>query len=112
LVVSVGRDLGRDYETLTIAATHSPYQFHVVAEPKNFPHGIPQLPNMVVQYHLPLIEIRTLYARAQVVIVISKDVATTEGTDCSGQTVILDALAAGKAVIATERTWIKDYLIP
>ena len=45
------------------------------------------------------------------VVVVSKDVSVPEGSDCSGQIVILEALAAGKAVIATRRPWMDEYLI-
>lgn len=112
LVVSVGRDSGRDYATLFKAAAHSDYALVVVASPKNIPSDVPIPANVSVLYDRPLVEVRDLYARARLVVIASKDTSQPDGSDCSGQTVILDALAAGKAVIATHRPWITDYFIP
>lgn len=113
LVVSVGRDAGRDYETLFKAAERTGYPFVVVAGHKNIPPGMPIPANVTVLYNRSLVEIRDLYARARLVVVASKDSgASSNGSDCSGQTVILDALAAGKTVIATRRSWVADYFIP
>lgn len=111
-VVSVGRDLGRDYGTLLEAAKESDHPFVIVAAHKNLPGDMPLPPNVTVRHNLPLAEVRDLYARARVVVIASKDAEVSEGTDCSGQTVILDALAAGRPVVATERPWIKEYFTP
>lgn len=111
-VVSVGRDAGRDYSTLFKAAERTNYEFIVVASQKNISSHTPIPANISVLYNRSLVEIRDLYARARLVVIASKDSGVPEGSDCSGQTVILDALAAGKAVIATRRSWITDYFIP
>lgn len=112
LVVSVGRDMGRDYAALFGAAERTKHAFIVVAMEKNIPSGRPIPSNVEVRYNRSLTEIRDLYARARLVVIASKDSQMSDGSDCSGQTVILDALAAGKAVIATERSWITDYFVP
>lgn len=112
LIVSVGRDMGRDYSILFEAAECTKHSFIVVAEKKNIPSDRPIPANVSVQYHRSLAEIRKLYARACLVVVPSRDSLVPDGSDCSGQTVIMDALAAGKAVIATERSWITDYFVP
>ncbi len=111
-ILSVGRDLGRDYSTLLEAAKRSNHPFVIVAARKNLSEDTPLPPNVSVRYDLPLTEVRDLYARAKMVVVVSKEEDAPEGSDCSGQTVILDAMAAGKAVIATERSWMKDYFSP
>lgn len=108
-VVSVGRDLGRDYPTLLEAAEGSRHPFVIVAAHKNLPDGTPLPQNVTVRYNLPLAEVRDLYAQARLVVVASKEADALEGSDCSGQTVILDAMAAGRAVLATERAWMADY---
>lgn len=112
LVVSIGRDMGRDYSTLFEAAERTNHAFMVVAEKKNIPSDRPIPANVSVQYHRSLAEIRDLYARARLAVIASKGSLVPDGSDCSGQTVIMDALAAGKAVIATERSWITDYFVP
>ncbi len=112
VIASVGRDPGRDYGTLFKAAERVNRAFVVVAGHKNIPHGMPVPANVSVLYNLDIAEIRDLYARARLVVVASKDASQPDGSDCSGQTVVLDALAAGKAVIATHRSWIADYFVP
>lgn len=112
LVVSVGRDAGRDYETLFKAAEHTNHSFVVVVGHKNIPLGTSIPPNVSVLYNRSLSEVRDLYRRARLVVVVSKEGHIPEGSDCSGQTVVLDALAAGKAVIATHRSWVLDYFTP
>lgn len=112
LVVSVGRDMGRDYSTLFRAAERTNHAFIVVAAEKNIPSDRPIPSNVSVLYNQSLAEIRDLYARARLVVIASKDSLVPDGSDCSGQTVIMDALGAGKAVIATERSWIADYFVP
>ncbi len=111
LIVSVGRDAGRDYATLFRAAEHTNHAFVVVAARKNIPLDMPVPANVSVLYDRSYREIRDLYKRARLVVITSKDMQIPDGSDCSGQTVTLDALAAGKAVIATERPWITDYFI-
>lgn len=111
LVVSVGRDLGRDYNTLFDVAKRIDYKFAIAADYKNIPEDTSLPPNVSVQYNLPLTEIRNLYARARIVVITLKDADIPDGSDCSGQTVILDAMAAGKPVITTDRPWIKDYFL-
>ena len=112
LIVSVGRDAGRDYATLFRTAERTGHKYIVVATRKNIPTGVIIPANVTVLYERSCIEIRDLFKRAKLVVITSKDVSMPEGSDCSGQTVILDALAAGKAVIATRRHWITDYFIP
>ncbi|OGG80232.1 hypothetical protein A3J11_00950 [Candidatus Kaiserbacteria bacterium RIFCSPLOWO2_02_FULL_55_12] len=112
LIVSVGRDAGRDYGTLFKAAEQVGYPFVVVAGHKNISPDMPVPAHVSVRYDRPLAEVRDLYARARLVVVVSKDTDVPDGSDCSGQTVILDALAASKAVIATRRAWMTDYFVP
>lgn len=112
LIVSVGRDAGRDYRTLFEAVKRTHHPCIVVTSLKNVPADMPVPENVSVLYNRSLVEVRDLYVRARLVVIASKDTAVPEGSDCSGQTVILDALAAGKAVIATHRSWITDYFVP
>lgn len=110
-VASVGRDSGRDYSSLFKAAELVGKPFTVVAARKNI-QDITVPANVAVLYDKSLSEIRDLYSQSRLVAIASKDATIPDGSDCSGQTVILDAMAAGKAVIATARPWISDYFIP
>lgn len=112
LIASIGRDMGRDYPTLFKAAERSAHQFLVFAGHKNVPPGTSFPPNVTVQYDKGNVAVRDLYKRTRLVAVVSKNIDIPDGSDCSGQTVILEALAAGKAVIATRRPWMTDYLVP
>jgi glycosyltransferase involved in cell wall biosynthesis len=111
-ILSVGRDAGRDYETLFQIAERSNYRYVLVSGEKNIPPNRPLPPNVSVFYELDPITLRDFYARAKLVLVVSKPESVPEGSDCSGQIVVMDALAMGKAVVATDRSWIKDYFIP
>lgn len=111
-IVSVGRDSGRDYRTLFRVAELVDKQFIVVTSHNNIPQDVPIPPNVSVLYDRSIVEVRDLYACARLVVVVSKDTRIPDGSDCSGQTVILDALAAGKSVITTRRPWITDYFVP
>lgn len=112
LIVSVGRDAGRDYATLFQAVARTGHSCIAVASQKNIPPDMPIPASVTVLYNRGYTEIRDLYERARLVVIASNDLSVPDGSDCSGQTVILDALAAGKAVIATSRSWITDYVVP
>ena len=111
LIASIGRDMGRDYPTLFKAAERSTHKFSVFAGQKNIPPGTSIPPNVSVLYNKGNVDVRDLYTHTRIVAVVSKDIDIPDGSDCSGQTVILEALAAGKAVIATHRPWMTDYLV-
>lgn len=111
-ILSVGRDAGRDYETLIKAASRLPYRFVIVASPRNISEEWDIPANVTILYDQDSMTIRDLYQRARLVVVTSKTVAVPQGSDCSGQTVILDALASQKAVVTTHRSWVSDYFIP
>ncbi|KKW45151.1 MAG: Glycosyl transferase group 1 [Parcubacteria group bacterium GW2011_GWA2_56_21] len=61
LIVSVGRDAGRDYGTLFKAAEQVGYPFVVVAGHKNISPDMPVPAHVSVQYDRPLAEVRDLY---------------------------------------------------
>lgn len=108
-VLSVGRDLGRDYETLLEVAKLLPYKFVIATARKNIPEGTALPENVEVKYDVNAPGIRELYRDAAFVVLLLKDEETIEGSDCTGQTVMLEALSAGKAVVATDRAWTREY---
>lgn len=108
-VLSVGRDLGRDYPTLFAAAKRVPYRFIIATAPKNIPEDIDLPENVEVRYNVDAEGVRALYRGAACVAVFLKGEETTEGSDCTGQTVMLEALSAGHAIAVTDRAWIREY---
>lgn len=110
VVLSIGKDSGRDYATLLKAAAYVAMPIRIVASRKNIPSEIAVPPNVSIEYDLPLEKLKEAYAQARFVVVPSASDAAEQGSDCSGQTVILETLAMGRAVIATKRAWLTEYL--
>lgn len=110
IIVSIGKDSGRDYVTLLQAANKVDLPILIVASRKNIPNDVHIPSNVTILYDLPLEDLRSVYAKARFTVVVSFPDTTTFGSDCSGQTVILETLAMGRAVIATERAWLTEYL--
>lgn len=110
-VLSVGRDLGRDYPTLFATAKELPYKFIIATAPKNIPESIEIPSNVEIRYNVDAEGVRALYRGAICVAVLLKDEETTEGSDCTGQTVMLEALSAGQAIVVTDRAWIREYFV-
>lgn len=108
-ILSVGRDLGRDYLTLFATARKLPYRFIIATAPKNIPEGIEIPSNVEIRYNVDAEGIRILYRGATCVAIFLKGEETTEGSDCTGQTVMLEALSAGQCIVVTDRTWIREY---
>lgn len=107
--LSVGRDIGRDYETLIEAARLVPHKIVIITSLRNMV-GIQNLPpNVSILYDLPYSEVRKFYQGALAILVVSQPDEVLTGSDCSGQMTILDALASGKPVVATKKDWIGDY---
>jgi len=101
-IISAGRT-GRDYSTLLRAAEKIPYQFKIVAG-LNFRNS--QMPNNVsVVHNIPLNDFLELIANAKFVVLPLMDKPIS-----IGQTVLLQSMAMGKAIIATRNAGTWDYL--
>jgi len=111
IILSVGRDLGRDHETLFKAAEQIPHPWIVATSKKLVPPDTVLPPTVSVFYDKDSPEVRDLLAKSRLLVVVSKHSHVPEGSDCSGQTVVLEALAAGVPVVATERAWMHDYFV-
>ena len=103
-VVSVGWDKGRDYGTLVRAADGLPVEVRLVCAPSNL-FGIPLPGNVKVEYKVPISRLKTLYAESRAVVVPTHDFAYP-----TGQTVVLEAMAMAKPVIATATEGMREYI--
>lgn len=108
LVVAVGKDLARDYRTLAAAARGLDARFVVVALRRNL-DGIDLPPNVEVRERIPWTELRTLYAEADAAVVAMRSPAFTYGSEAGGITALVEAMAAGRPVVATDRPIMRDY---
>ncbi len=107
-VLSAGRDIGRDYATLVKAVTGKDVRLVIGALPRNFP-GVKTFPPNVTVKYFPQIEMPSLFYHAEFVVVPSIPEEKMVGSDCSGQYVLLEAMASGKAVVITERSTRADH---
>jgi glycosyltransferase involved in cell wall biosynthesis len=109
-ILSVGKDLGRDYPTFIEAIKDLDIKVKIVALPRNF-KNIAELPkNTEVISNVPFPDLLELYKKALFVVIPTKSEKYLGSSDCSGQYVLLDAMAAGKAIIASERETLNDYI--
>ena len=109
-VLSVGKDGGRDYATLIEAARRMPHtQFEIVCSPRNMTSISDIPPNVRVFYDLPFSELACKYRTAKLIVIETHNDVYADGSDCSGQTVLLDAMAYGLPIIATRKQYLSEY---
>ena len=109
-ILSVGKDMGRDYRTLIEAVRGSDVSITIIAAPRNL-KGIAGIPeNVKILFDVPQKETRDFYAKADIVVVPTFSENHWDASDCSGQYVILESMAAGKTVVASERSTLSDYI--
>jgi len=108
-VLSVGKDLARDYATLLEAVGPLDVDATVVAQPRNF-DGHTHPPNTTVRSDLPFSELRELYARASCVVLPQHGPDYRYGSEGGGLTALLEAMAMGRPVVATDRAILHDYV--
>ena len=110
IVLAVGRDSGRDYKTLLEAMKKlEKNKAVIICRPGNIksqdqiPHNV-----SIINEKQPL-ETQDFFAKAFVSVAPSLRDGIATGSDCSGQTVILDSMGYGCPVIASRKNWFKDY---
>jgi glycosyltransferase involved in cell wall biosynthesis len=108
-VLAVGRDQGRDYATLAEALRSLDVETTIVASERNV-RGIAFPPNATIELDVSPIRLRELYGRAACVVVPTRAQEFDHGADCSGQTVLLDAMAMGRATVISRRSTLDDYI--
>lgn len=110
-ILAVGSDGGRDYSTLLAAAVLMPEErFDIVCSPHNLPASQPVPSNVTVHYNIPFSELTQMYQRARMLVLSTHDDSYLDGSDCSGQTVLLDAMANGLPVVASRKQYLVDYV--
>ncbi len=110
-ILSAGRDNGRDYKTVIEAAQFLPDQeFQIVCSPRNLRDIRDISKNVRIFYDLPFGELVKKYYEAKALLMTTHDDKFLDGADCSGQTVVLEAMACGLPVMVTQRSYLKDYV--
>lgn len=104
-VVAVGRDLGRDWATLCSAAAGSGWEVDLVTRPSQL-RGLDVPEEVTVRPTLPRASYLELLAGAGVVVVPSevREYPT-------GQTVLLEAMALGKACVVSDSPAMREYVV-
>lgn len=102
-LISAGRTF-RDYHTLVAAFKNTTLRLLIVASPSNIKRAdVPQ--NVTVRYDVPINELTELMSRSMAVVL------AMENRQISvGQSVLLQAMALGKAVIVTNVKGTEDYV--
>ena len=108
-VLAVGKDLARDYATVGEAARSLDAAVTLVAHPRNLA-GVELPPNVETRTDLAYDELRTAYARAGCVVVPQHADDYPFGSEGGGLTALLEAMAMGKAVVASDRAVLHDYV--
>ena len=109
LVVAIGRDLARDYETFFRAVRRIDAHVVVVVLQRNL-EGLDLPPNVEVRERIPYSELRDLYRRAAVAVVALRSAAFAYGSEGSGVSAVLEAQASATPLVASDRPIIRDYL--
>ena len=108
-VLSVGKDLARDYATFLEAVRPLDAEVTLVSHPRNV--DVRELPpNATLRGGVPFVELRDLYASATCVVLPQRSDSYAYGSEGGGLTALLEAMAMGKPIVATERAILRDYV--
>jgi len=108
-VLTVGRDLARDYATFARALDGVPVRGIVVAKAENV-RGLEVPPNVEVRLDISPSEVSELYAGASCVVVPTHPDSDPRGTENSGTIALLEAMACARPTVATDRLYLRDYV--
>jgi glycosyltransferase involved in cell wall biosynthesis len=107
-VLAVGRDLARDYDTFAKAVEGLDAKAIVVASARNLA-GVRLPQNAEARLDVTYTELRELYAGAACVVVPTRRESYPYGADCSGHTVLLEAMASTRPAVLSERSTNRGY---
>jgi glycosyltransferase involved in cell wall biosynthesis len=106
-IFSPGRDPGRDFKTLFKAVKNMNIPVRITARPWNIKKLLP-FPSFVLHKDLSIHELLVAYTEAAIVVV---PLDTTSNINNSmGTSTIVEAMAMGKAIIATRTPAIESYI--
>jgi glycosyltransferase involved in cell wall biosynthesis len=108
LVLAVGKDLARDYRTFVDAARPLAARVEIAAYDRNVA-GL-ELPQHVRAREYAIAELRDLYAAAACVVIPQRRSDYAYGSEGGGLTALLEAMAMGKPVVASDRPILRDYV--
>jgi glycosyltransferase involved in cell wall biosynthesis len=108
-VLSVGKDLARDYATLLEAVGPMDVDATLVAHPRNI-DTLELPPNATLRTNVPFSELRELYAGAACVVLPQRNDDYAFGSEGGGLTALLEAMAMGKPIVASDRAILRDYV--
>jgi glycosyltransferase involved in cell wall biosynthesis len=108
-VLAVGKDLARDYRSLAQAAAELSVQFVIVCEDRNV-RGLDLPSNIQVRRGLTFGELRELYDRARCVVLPVRHADYPYGTEGSGLTALLEAMAMAKPIVVSDRPIFREYV--
>jgi glycosyltransferase involved in cell wall biosynthesis len=109
-VLTVGRDLARDYATFGTAMARLPEAHGIVCAKRENLKGVSLPPNVELRLDVPPTEIRELYAGAACVVVPIRSESAPIGTENSGTIAVLEAMACARPVVVSERAYLEDYV--
>ncbi len=110
-LLSVGRDDARDYKTVIDVAKKMPMEkFHLVCLPRNIQHIQDIPPNVHIHVNISINELQDFYGKAKALLLITHKDTYSEGSDSSGPTVLLEAMASGLPIIASKKEYLNDYV--
>jgi glycosyltransferase involved in cell wall biosynthesis len=108
-LLSVGRDIARDYRTLFTAVENLPIPVRVICSPRNVADIDPPA-NVHLDFDLPYERLPEIYRKASLVAVPVRGADFFAGSDASGQYGFLEPMTYAKPVIVSERPGIRDYI--
>ena len=108
LLLAVGKDLARDYATFVDAVEGLDVRVELACLPRNL-EGIALPPGVRARFVGPL-ELRELYHEAACVVLPQREEGYPYGSEGGGLTALLEAMASGLPVVASERPVLADYV--
>ncbi len=108
-VLAMGKDLARDYRTFLEAVRGIGVHVVVVTAP-HLLEGLKLPANVELRTHIPWPEMPALYAGARCFALPIHAEGYRYGTDASGLTALLEAMATARPIVATERAVFADYV--